>query len=154
LRILTPVPLPGFKTLHDCEIARFDMPEAATVMISPHLTHRLPELYDHLDRFLSERWLNIRPSTYEYLPFNGGPRRCSGYLFAMANMCMALAVLLSRLNVGLVDGARYNRSYAAVNVPHGAVPALLSLRHGSPVVAKVPWRLGSVLEMFAPAAAA
>ncbi len=154
LRILTPVPMLGFKTLHDCEVAGFDLPEAATVMISPHLTHRLPELYDQPDRFLPERWFNIRPTTYEYLPFSGGPRRCPGYLFAMTNMRMALAVLLSRFNVGLVDGARYNRSYAAVNVPHGTVPALLSLRHGAPIVAKVPGRSGSVFEMFAPAAAA
>jgi cytochrome P450 len=144
----------GFKTLHDCEIAGFDLPEAATVMISPHLTHRMPELYDQPDRFLPERWFNIRPTTYEYLPFSGGPRRCPGYLFAMANMRMALAVLLSRFNVGLVVGARYNRSYAAVNGPHGTVPASLSLRHGAPIVAKVPRRLGSVFEMFAPAAAA
>lgn len=154
LRILTPVPMLGFKTLRDCEIAGFDLPEAATVMISPHLTHRLPELYEQPDRFLPERWFAIRPTTYEYLPFSGGPRRCPGYLFAMANMRMTLAVLLARCNVGLIDGARYNRSYAAVNVPHGAVPALLSQRRGAPVVAKVPRRLGSVFELFAPAVAA
>ena len=154
LRILTPVPMLGFKTLRDCEIAGFDLPEASTVMISPHLTHRLPELYDEPDRFLPERWFNIRPTTYEYLPFSGGPRRCPGYLFAMANMRMALAVLLNRFNVGLVDGARYNHGYAAVNVPRGAVPAQLSLRHGAPVIATAPRRLGSVFDLFAPATVA
>jgi len=151
MRVISPVPFLGFKTLRDCDVAGFDLPKGATVMISPHLTHRLPELYDQPDRFLPERWLSIRPSQYEYLPFSSGRRGCPGYLFAMANMRLALAVLLSRFNVELVDGARIDRAYAAVNVPRGAVPAVLSRRSGAPAIAKVPRRRGNVFDLFGPA---
>ncbi len=152
LRLMTPVPILGFKTLRACNLGGVDLPEAATVVISPYLTHRMPELYDRPDQFLPERWLEIRPTTYEYLPFSGGPRRCPGFLFAQTNMRMALAALLTRFDVTVVDGARIDRRYAAVMVPRRGVPAVLEPRSLTRRPRPPPQRLGSAFDLFSPAA--
>jgi hypothetical protein len=40
--------------------------------------HRRKDLYgDDAEEFIPERWEHLRP-TWEYLPFNGGPRICLG----------------------------------------------------------------------------
>ena len=121
LRLIPPVPILGFRTTRACELGGFDLPEAATVMLSPQLTHRLPELYDEPDRFWPERWFHIRPSTYEYLPFSGGPRRCPGYLFATYNMKLALATILERWHISLTRTSPIGNRYRAVTAPRRSV---------------------------------
>ena len=152
LRLMAPVPILGFKTLRACEVAGFDLPQNATILISPHLTHRMPDLYDEPDQFRPKRWTAIRPTTYEYLPFSGGPRRCPGYLFAMANMRLAMSAMLSRFHVEPAPRARIDRVYAAVNVPKGAIPAVLSPRIGQQALFPAPARRGSAFDLFAASA--
>ena len=61
-------------------------------------THRLPEYYgDDADKFRPERWEKLRPS-WEYLPFNGGPRICIGQQFALLEASYALVRILQRFD--------------------------------------------------------
>ena len=150
MRLITPVPILGFRTINDCEVAGFHLPAAATVLISPHLTHRLPEIYPKPNRFHPERWLDIRPSAYEYLPFSGGPRRCPGFHFAMANMRMAMAAILTRFRLTLADGSRLDRAYAAITVPKNGVPMRIARQDGRFDAGRIT---GSLLDLFEPARA-
>jgi len=63
----------------------------------PYLTHRREELYPQAEEFRPERFLDRAFSPYEFLPFGGGPRRCIGMLFAMFEMKLILAAVLSEV---------------------------------------------------------
>lgn len=59
------------------------------------LAHRDPELYDDPLSFRPERFLDGRPDPYRWYPFGGGARRCIGMSFALFEMRVVLATILS-----------------------------------------------------------
>jgi cytochrome P450 len=71
---------------------------AAGTFVAPciYLTHHDEALYPEPERFLPERWIGHKPDPYQWLPFGGGARRCIGMAFAMMEMKVVLATLLSR----------------------------------------------------------
>jgi unspecific monooxygenase len=74
-------------------------------MLAPciYLTHRREDLYPEAEQFKPERFLERQFSPYEYLPFGGGNRRCIGAAFALFEMKLALASILSRFELALAD---------------------------------------------------
>jgi cytochrome P450 len=74
------------------------------VLMSPYITHRIPELFPEPYAFRPERWLSIHPSAYEFMPFSGGPRYCIGTSLAMMQLKIALTILLKRFRFTLKPG--------------------------------------------------
>jgi cytochrome P450 len=74
------------------------------VMMSPYITHRLPEVFPEPYKFRPERWLSIHPSAYEFMPFSAGPRYCIGTSLAMIQLKIALTMLLKRFRFALKPG--------------------------------------------------
>jgi cytochrome P450 len=68
-----------------------------------YLTHHRPDLYPEPDQFKPERFLERQYSQYEYIPFGGGNRICIGMAFAMFEMKLVLATVLSQFDLALVD---------------------------------------------------
>ncbi|TAE58180.1 MAG: cytochrome P450 [Nostocales cyanobacterium] len=68
-----------------------------------YLTHRRPDLYSEPDKFKPERFLERQYSQYEYLPFGGGNRRCIGAAFAMLEMKLVLATIMSQMDLKLLE---------------------------------------------------
>jgi cytochrome P450 len=60
----------------------------AGVAVSPniHLVHHNPDVYADPFAFRPERFLGVKPGTYEWIPFGGGTRRCIGASFALTEM--------------------------------------------------------------------
>ncbi len=73
-----------------------------SVVACIYLTHHRQDLYPESKQFKPERFLERQYSPYEYLPFGGGDRRCLGMAFAMYEMKLVLATVLSRWDLGLV----------------------------------------------------
>jgi cytochrome P450 len=75
------------------------------MMISPcvYLTHHRPDIYPEPKRFRPERFLERQYSPYEFIPFGGGNRRCLGMAFALFEMKLVLATILSQYSLELLD---------------------------------------------------
>jgi cytochrome P450 family 110 len=68
-----------------------------------YLLHQRPDLYPEPERFRPERFLERQFSAYEYIPFGGGNRRCIGAAFALFEMKLVLATILSRCQLNLAE---------------------------------------------------
>ncbi len=72
-----------------------DLPAGVLIAPSIYLIHRRPDVYPDPDAFRPERFLgDDAPSTYEWLPFGGGIRRCLGAAFAQYEMRIVLQTIL------------------------------------------------------------
>ncbi len=68
-----------------------------------YLTHHREELYPEPKQFKPERFLERHYSPYEYFPFGGSNRRCIGAAFALFEMKLVLASILSHLQLSLAS---------------------------------------------------
>jgi unspecific monooxygenase len=66
-----------------------------------YLTHQREDLYPEPQKFKPERFLERQYSSYEYLPFGGGVRRCIGYALAQLEMNVVLGTILSGYSLEL-----------------------------------------------------
>ncbi len=75
------------------------------IMLAPciYLLHHHPELYPDSKSFRPERFLERQFSAYEFIPFGGSNRRCLGYTFALFEMKVVLAKMLSSAQLSLVS---------------------------------------------------
>ncbi len=73
------------------------------VVFSQFVTHRRADLYKDPRAFRPDRWLEINPSAYAYLPFGAGPRMCLGGPLALAEMKVILPKIVRKFAFKLVD---------------------------------------------------
>lgn len=86
------------------EIMGYELEPGTLVVPCIYLTHHREDLYPDAKQFKPERFLERQFSPSEYLPFGGGNRRCIGMAFALFEMKLVLATLLSRWEMALADG--------------------------------------------------
>lgn len=74
-------------------------------VLSPciYLTHHREDLYPEPKQFKPERFLERQYSSYEFFPFGGGNRRCLGIAFALFEMKLALATIMSQYELELAE---------------------------------------------------
>ena len=89
----------------DDVISGIAIPAGTVVIISPYVTHRLPDLWPDPLRFDPERFIRD-PSlglggskSLAYLPFGAGPHQCIGNQLAVNEVIVALAAILSRFSL-------------------------------------------------------
>jgi cytochrome P450 len=79
----------------------------AGVAVSPniHLVHHNPDVYPDPFAFRPERFLGVKPGTYEWIPFGGGTRRCIGASFALTEMRTVLREVVRAVELRPADPA-------------------------------------------------
>jgi cytochrome P450 len=103
-----------------------ELESGTAVFASVHLLHGRADLFPEPRAFRPERFLgDERPSTYAWIPFGGGMRRCLGAAFAQYEMRRVLRTVLEHTD--LQPGT--DRAEPPDRRPVTVVP-----RHGTPAV--------------------
>jgi cytochrome P450 len=105
--------------------------EAGTaVFASVYLLHRREDLFPDPLAFRPERFLGVeRPSTYAWIPFGGGMRRCLGAAFAQFEMRRVLRTVLEHSDLQpATDRAEPMERRPVTVVPRHGTPAVLAGR--------------------------
>jgi cytochrome P450 len=97
LRVHPIVPDVSREVMLPFKLGGWTLPKHAAVAVATTLLHSDPDIYPEPDRFRPERWLDKKPSPFEYTPFGGGARRCLGAAFAIYEMKIALATIVRTL---------------------------------------------------------
>lgn len=85
------------------EVMGYKLNPGTVLIANIYSTHQREDLYPQPKEFLPERFLEKQYSSYEFLPFGGGSRICIGGTFALFEMKLVLATILSRYEVELVS---------------------------------------------------
>jgi cytochrome P450 len=104
------------------QLLDYQLEPGTVIMGCIYLAHRREDVYPEPQSFKPERFLERQFSPYEYLPFGGGSRRCIGMAFALFEMKVVLAKILSSLELEPAD----NRPVKPVR--RGVVSAPTSVR--------------------------
>ena len=103
------------------------------VFASVHLVHRRDDVFPEPHAFRPERFLgDDRPSTYAWIPFGGGMRRCLGAAFAQFEMRRVLRTILEHtdLRPATRHAEPFERRPVTV-VPRHGTPAILTARRSA-----------------------
>ena len=96
LRLRPVVPLAGRRLATELRVDGLTLPVGTDVTPAIWLTHTRPDLYPEPFAFRPERFLGNPPTTYGWVPFGGGVRRCLGASFAELEMRVVLSTMLKR----------------------------------------------------------
>jgi cytochrome P450 len=93
-------------TAEAVHLGPFELSRGTGIIFTPLVVHHLADLYPEPERFLPDRWINLRPSPYAYHPFGAGPRLCIGAPLATAIIRVALHRILTRYRLSVVPGSK------------------------------------------------
>jgi cytochrome P450 family 135 len=124
LRMRPVVPLAGRRLGKNLDAGDLHLEAGTDVTPAIWLTHRRADLYPEPYAFRPERFLDNPPTTYGWIPFGGGVRRCLGAAFAEMEMRVVLTTVLREC--ALSAGSPGLERVVRRNVT-------LAPRHGTPV---------------------
>jgi len=106
LRLNPILPIVGRRLRRPMRIGGRDLPAGTVVAPCIYLTHRRPDAWPDPQRFDPGRFVGVRTSPYAFFPFGGGVRRCLGMAFALYEMKIVVAEVLSRVQLHAAPGYR------------------------------------------------
>jgi cytochrome P450 len=103
MRVRPVVPVIGRRATLPWQFGDVVAPKGARILVGIVLTHHRPDVYPDPFRFNPERFMDVKPSTSEWLPFGGGNRRCLGAALAMEEMRIVLGEIARRTDLAVTD---------------------------------------------------
>lgn len=116
LRLVPVIPLVGRMLRKPMTLAGHALPAGAVVACSIYLAHRREAAFPRAATYDPRRFVGKKVSAYEFLPFGGGVRRCIGMAFALYEMKMVLARLVSRADLRLASRAPIGRVRRSITI--------------------------------------
>lgn len=118
-------------SLEEDSLGGYQIPQGATIFISPYLMHRNPAFWTEPERFDPARFLGepgkqITPDMY--LPFGVGPRTCIGNSLTELIMRITIAVLSLRFRFEPLHHHHVHIKAASSLSPRGGLPMVLRKR--------------------------
>jgi sterol 14alpha-demethylase len=128
------------KVLEDFEFHGHVVPTGDLAMVSPAVSHRIPEIFADPSRYDPDRFAPAREeerrTPYALIGFGGGKHRCLGLAFAYQQVKVIWSILLRRYTFDLVD--RDPRPNYATFVVGPRQPCLVRYRSRSPAQRGAP----------------
>lgn len=81
------------------ELGEYTIPQGFSIMVSLLQLHQDPEVFPDPQRFDPQRFIGAKPSTFSWVPFGGGTRRCVGAAFANMEMDVVLRTVLRHVTI-------------------------------------------------------
>jgi cytochrome P450 len=106
LRLRPVAPFVVRKTVRPFVVGGHEYPAGVVLCPCSYLVHRREDLYPEPWRFRPERFLERKFGPHEWFPFGGGNRVCLGMPFALYEMKVLLATVLSQVRPSRPTGAR------------------------------------------------
>jgi len=121
LRLRPVVPLAGRRLTSELRVDGYTLGPGTDVTPAIWLTHTRPDLYPEPLAFAPERFLEHPPTTYGWVPFGGGVRRCLGAAFAEMEMRVVLTTIVRhrRLEPATPDAEQPIRRNVTLSPKHG-----------------------------------
>ncbi len=140
-RLLPAVPYSRRLASRDGAFGPYEIKKKTRVIFSHYMTHHLPEIYQHPERFDPARWETIKPSPSEFLPFGAGPRTCLGSSLAQCVIKLAIAKILPKWKIDVVPHTQVDRLMGISLGPLKGIPVILSQQdrdlHKSPITGNI-----------------
>lgn len=92
----------------DWQVAGYHIPKGTWIVVSPTVSHRMPDVFRDPDAFDPDRFDEARAEDkrdFAYIAFGGGRHKCLGNAFAILQVKAILALLLGRFELGLFGDA-------------------------------------------------
>ncbi|TAK12074.1 MAG: cytochrome P450 [Anaerolineae bacterium] len=122
LRLFPPLPFVTRTARVPFRMGGAEFPAGTNVGLSAFVSHRLPEVFSNPDKFLPERWANLSPTPYEFIPFSAGSRMCLGAVFARAELKTVLPMIIGRYGLTNPPGATVDYHASIFVAPRGGLP--------------------------------
>ncbi|PRP97911.1 Pentalenene oxygenase [Enhygromyxa salina] len=95
LRICPPAPFTTRRLGKTWELGEWVIPPGTYVAPATYLLHHDENIWGDPENFRPERFLDHRPSPFEFLPFGGGAHRCLGAALSKFEAAVVLGTLLT-----------------------------------------------------------
>ncbi len=105
-RVYPILPITGRLLYEPLGLGGQDLPAGVVVAPCIYLAHHHPDIWSEPHLFNPDRFLAKRVSPCEFFPFGGGIRHCIGAAFALYEMKIVLAQVLSRASLRAAPGRR------------------------------------------------
>jgi cytochrome P450 len=104
----------------------YEIPEGSMVVVSPIVTHHMPEWWSEPERWDPERFAPGRAEherhTHSWIPFGGGPHHCIGLRFAELQIKAVMHQLVLRYRWSVEPGYRMPVQQAPISKPRDGLP--------------------------------
>jgi cytochrome P450 len=124
LRLYPPAWMFARTPIEDDEIAGVRVKAGSMIMLSPYVTHRLPQVWERPGVFDPDRFAQGRETDrprYAFFPFGGGPRMCIGNNFALMEAPALLSMILQAFTIEPVPGYALKAQPAATLRPRPGI---------------------------------
>lgn len=81
------------------ELGEWVIPRGYSIVVSISEMHANADAFPDPDRFDPQRYIGSKPSTFAWIPFGGGTRRCVGAAFANMEMDVVLRTVLRHFTI-------------------------------------------------------
>jgi cytochrome P450 family 110 len=120
------------------QVGDYTLEPETIVFMSQYLTHHRSDIYPEPRQFKPERFIDRQYAASEFYPFGGGDRYCIGAAFALYEMKLVLAKVLTCYELTLAQPVPIQAVRRGINIaPQGGVKMMVRPRVRVPALAVI-----------------